>query len=336
MLATKNVAFGLFFLKATMLLFLLQSCSQIDLDPTSFTEGLSQASVEDVTTYSSSEMTVMDHNYELVYLGSMLNGQQIINNGIFAPLTGYPKLPITVSTSIAGTLSKEIPVPRLSTFRQAVQDILRESSTAGTEVSSFLFFQRPFFDYNEIKKEFGYEVNTRSLFSTSNTSVINRLTVIEKTYDIVMGFELINFTIDMSLPRANELIALNSAEKLIAETTTPVYISSISYGQKGILAIESDYTTEETNKAFEKVTRKIFKKTTESLTEREIHIINNSTIQVYLVGGSNSGSVTRVEGYDSFINYIKDLGTFSAENPGFPISFRCRHLPDYSFFKFEY
>lgn len=272
----------------------------------------------------------------MVYLGSMLNGQQIADDGSFTPITGYQKRPITVSASLAGGSSKVITVPRLSTYRQAVQDILREIPNSSTDVSSFLFYQRPFYDYSEIKKEFGYKVNTRSLFSSTNTSVLNQLTVIQKNYGIVMGFELINFTMDMSLPRSTELIDPIAADNLSASGTNPVYINSISYGQKGILAIETDYSMEETTRAFEKVTRKIFKKTTETLTETEISIVNNSTIRVYLVGGSSAGSVTRVEGYDSFIAYIKDLGTFSAENPGFPISFRCRQLSDYSSFKFEY
>ncbi|QBR11562.1 hypothetical protein E3D81_04975 [Sphingobacterium sp. CZ-2] len=272
-----------------------------------------------------------DNNYELVYLGSILNGNDILQQGNFNLVFGYNKLPIRISTSINGAQSKIISIPRLSTFRQTVQDVLRGVSIKSNDISSFSFYSNPFNDYSEISQHFGHKVNTRSLFSSSSSSVSNVLTTIKKKNGIISTFELINFTIDMSLPRADELISEVDIESQLLNN--PVYISSISYGQKGIFAIESDFTKEEIVKVFEKVTKKIFKKTTETITSTDINIINNSTIRVFLAGGPNSGSVSQINGYLSFLNYVTELGDFSADNPGYPITFQCRQINDYSLFR---
>jgi thiol-activated cytolysin len=279
------------------------------------------------------DFMVMDNNYELVFLGSMINGKNIIDFSTFNPVTGYSKLPITISSSLNGSTSKTITVPRLSTFRQSVQDIIRSTSISNPDVSSFLYYYRPFYDYHELTNDFGYKVNTRSLFSTTTTSVTNQLTTIKRKNGLIVGFELINFTIDMSLPKKNELVDNITALKLVDLGSIPVYVSSISYGQKGIIAIETDYSLEETNTAFEKMTKKIFKRTTETLTNTEINIINNSTIRVFLAGGKNSGSVVQINGYHDFLEHIADVSVFSADAPGYPISFRCRKLEDFSSFK---
>ena len=188
------------------------------------------------------DFMVMDNNYELVFLGSMINGKNIIDFSTFNPVTGYSKLPITISSSLNGSTSRTITVPRLSTFRQSVQDILRSTSISNPDVSSFLYYYRPFYDYDELTNDFGYKVNTRSLFSTTTTSATNQLTTIKRKNGLVVGFELINFTVDMSLPKKNELIDNMTASTLVNLGNVPVYVSSISYGQKGIIAIETDYS----------------------------------------------------------------------------------------------
>ena len=315
----------------------LIGCSkEITLDQKEAKAAKLQAKASAKTMLESSSITVMDNNYDLVYLGVILKGKEIIDSATFNPISGYTKLPIRISSSLAGSTSRTISIPRLSTFRQATRDLLNAIPNLGPDISSFHYYSRPFYDYSELKQMFGYNVKTRSLFSTTNTSIIDQLTTIRKKNGLVVGFEIVNFTLDMSLPKATELIEETALKNLLSTGDRPVYISSVSFGQKGVLAIESDYSKEETNRVFEKITKKIFKKSTESLTTSEINIINNTTIRVFLVGGSNAGAVTQINGYDAFVSYIQDIGTFTASNPGFPISFRCRELSDFSLFKISY
>ncbi|MBB5637132.1 thiol-activated cytolysin [Pedobacter cryoconitis] len=282
----------------------------------------------------SSDFTVMDNNADIVYLGNILSGKLLTDSAQFWGLSGYQKLPIRISCSFPGqNVGDVINIPRMSSFRQTLQNILRRNNFQNTQIGAFSYTYRPFYDYDELRKEFGYNLSVRGLFSSSSSSLNHSVTTIKKRFGFVASFELENFTVDTPLPKKTELIGETELAALIAGGQDPVYINSISYGQRGILSVETDLNMEETNKAFTKVTNKIFKKTTETLTEYEKHLIQQSTITLFLVGGPNSGSPMSIDGYNSFITYVTSLGDFSADNPGYPISFRLRRLSDYSLFK---
>lgn len=282
----------------------------------------------------SSSFTVMDDNSDAVYLGNILSGKQLSDLSEFNPISNYQKLPIRISCSFPGTdVGGVIAVPRMSSYWQGVQDILRKNNFAGNQIGSFAYNYTPFDDYDEIRREFGYNVNVRGLFSSLSSSVINSVTTVKKRFGFVASFEVENFTADISLPKRDELVNDADFAALVSSDENPLYINSISYGQRGIIAVETDIDLEETNRAFSKVTNKIFKKTTETLTEYEKHLIDQSSIYLFLVGGPNSGSPMVIEGYSSFITYVTSLGDFSADNPGYPISFRLRRLQDNTLFK---
>ncbi|RAJ26071.1 thiol-activated cytolysin family protein [Pedobacter cryoconitis] len=282
----------------------------------------------------SSDFTIMDNNTDLVYLGNVLSGKLLTDSAQFRGLSGFQKLPIRITCSFPGTNTGDvINTPRMSSFRQTLQNILRRNSFQNTQIGAFAYTYRPFYDYDELRKDFGYNLSVRGLFSSSSTSLMHNVTTIKKKFGFVASFEIENFTVDMPLPKKTELIGETDLVTLIATGKDPLYINSISYGQKGILSVETNLNMEETNKAFTKVTSNIFKKTTEILTEYEKHLIQESTITLFLVGGPNSGSPMAIDGYNSFITYVTSLGDFSADNPGYPISFRMRKLQDYSLFK---
>jgi thiol-activated cytolysin len=305
--------------------------------PTSYIDGLSSLKPKAAVRNSlveSSDFMVMDNNSESVYLGDILSAKDLYNLSEFNPISGYGKLPIRISCSFPGQdVSDVITVPRLSTFRQAVQNILRKNNFDNAQIGSFLYNYRPFYDYDEIRQEFGYNLSVKGLFSSSSSSTTHSVTTIKKRYGFVASFELVTFTVDMAIPRMTELISDNDIQLLAATNQDPVYINSISYGQKGIFSVETDSNIEETNAAFEKVTKGIFKKTTETLTEYEKHLIDQSTIYLYLAGGPNAGSPMVIDSYATFIQYVTSLGNFSADNPGYPVSFRMRRVQDNTLFK---
>ncbi|WP_152620350.1 thiol-activated cytolysin family protein [Pedobacter lusitanus] len=282
----------------------------------------------------SSDFTVMDNNADLVYAGNIISGKLLTDSAKFWGLNDYQKLPIRISCSFPGQNTGDvINTPRMSSFRQTLQNILRRQTFQNTQIGAFAYTYRPFYDYDELRKEFGYNLSVRGLFSSSSTSLMHNVTTIKKRFGFVASFEIENFTVDVPLPKKTELVSETDLAALVATGEDPLYINSISYGQKGILSVETNLDMEETNKAFTKVTKKIFKKTTETMTEYEKNLIQQSTITLFLVGGPNSGSPITIDGYNSFITYVTSLGDFSADNPGYPTSFRLRRLKDYSLFK---
>ncbi|WP_443937371.1 thiol-activated cytolysin family protein [Pedobacter sp. MW01-1-1] len=316
------------------------SCRKQEISPTSLNERnkILSKNVAKKVLYNlpveSSSFTVMDDNAEAVYLGSILSGKQLVDLSEFNPIVNYQKLPIRISCSFPGSnVGGIISVPRMSSYWQTIQDILRKNNFSGTQIGSFTYNYRPFGDYDEIRKEFGTNLSVRRLFSSSSSSLTSSVTTIKRKFGFVVSFEVENFTADISLPRRSELVNDADFASLSTSVENPVYISSISYGQKGIIGVETDVSIEETNRAFSKVTNKIFKKTTELITENEKKLISQSSVYLFLVGGANSGRAMVINDYTSFITYVTSLGDFSASNPGYPISFRMRKLKDNTLFK---
>ena len=139
------------------------------------------------------------------------------------------------------------------------------------------------------------------------------------------------------MPRSNELISRISIDSMVTASMAPIYVNSITYGRMGVIAIESNYSYEEVAGVYNSVVKKLFKKTSESVTQHEINIINESTISIYIIGGSGSLGSLAVVGYNSLSSIITngDIQP-STNNPGMPIFFSMRYLNDFSPVTFTY
>ena len=145
-----------------------------------------------------------------------------------------------------------------------------------------------------------------------------------------------NFTIDMDIPKAGQLIDLNVDPNILG-AYSPVYVSSVTYGRLGIITVESNANFEQLNTAFKKAFGILGVVNGENtLTQEEMNIINLADIKVYLVGGSGVQAVQTVSGYQNFMNYVAGGQTFSPQAPGVPITFSMRYLSDHSACKAQF
>ena len=116
----------------------------------------------------------------------------------------------------------------------------------------------------------------------------------------------------------------------------PTYVSSITYGRMGIMAIESDYNYEELNKAYNSAFKALFVSGSNSTTEQEKRIIDESSMKIYIIGVDGNDAVETVNGFDAFVQFIIKGGTFSPTNPGVPIYFSLSHLDDHTVVKTKF
>ena len=148
---------------------------------------------------------------------------------------------------------------------------------------------------------------------------------------MVLKFTQKNFNLNMDIPQDGQLIDPSGPNNFGAYS--PVYVSSVTYGRMGIIVIESNYSYSDVNASFSKITRKLFKNSQEVFTSQDQQIIDNSEIQIYLIGGNGANDAQAINGYAAFVNYVSGGGEFSAGDPGVPISFTLRYLSDHSLFK---
>jgi len=182
-----------------------------------------------------------------------------------------------------------------------------------------------FSSYDELKVAFGSNVDTRKLFNKQSTSENQYDHMISKRTGIYVKFYQTSFTLDMDIPNGS-LVKNNNFDDGGFE---PVYVSSISYGRMGVLAIETDEYSEEALKVINTTFSKIFKKGESNLTTEELKLINSADFKLLLLGGNANTSVQTFKGYEAFVQHITQ-GTFTKESPGIPIFCSYSYLNDNS------
>lgn len=282
--------------------------------------------------YTTDEQVVVPDNQGYIYPGSLIRGNTV-NDANFVPLPirNYKRVPITVSVSFPSDAAVGvIDTPSLSRTRVFLRTALLAPGFSGAQIEEFLYETFGFSFYDEIKRAFGSNENIKKLFYSSSSSFNFQSVKTDKRSALVAKFSLKNFVMRLEAPQNGKLIDETNVDQAVLQGYTPVYINSITYGRMGIIVIESNETLENLKTQYEKTVRRIFKRTTETLTEEEKRVVNSSRINVYLIGGSGTPQTQSVNGYDEFVKFIGTSGAFTAADPGVPIAFTMKYMSDNS------
>ncbi|UCJ07259.1 thiol-activated cytolysin family protein [Chitinophaga pendula] len=288
--------------------------------------------------FEANEHVVYSDYEDQIYPGALIKGNSVANFA-FNPVIGYTPKPIKVSVSLPAPASKvaaTINAPSYTSMVQTVNNVLLNSALSGGGASKFNFNTKEFTYYDELKEFFASSVNTNAIFFNTSSSGTTNIRKISKRTGLMAKFIQKNFTIDMDIPKAGELIDLNVDQQILGNYA-PVYVSSVTYGRLGIITVESDADFEQLNQAFKKAFGILgIVNGTNTLTQDEINLINAADIKVYLVGGDGAKAVQTINGYQNFLQYLGGGQTFTPQTPGVPISFSLRYLSDHSACKAQF
>ncbi|AJW62015.1 Pneumolysin [Elizabethkingia miricola] len=274
--------------------------------------------------FESSESVVLNHLNRYVFPGSLLMGNSIQDlnyKPVFASLN-----PITVSLSIPAinqNTAITITNPSLSATRAAVYNYLKTADF--TQNGQLSYNIQQFSSYDELKVAFGSNVNSRNLFGKNSSSTSVEEGMVAKQTGFYVKFYQTSFTLDMDVPNGS-LVKDNNFD---SEGIEPVYVSSISYGRMGILAIETNEKAEDAKRIINETFNKLFYKKQTNFSQEEKSFIEEADFNLYLVGGDGSTAAQSFKGYEAFVNHISQ-GTFSKEQPGVPIFCSYSYLKDNS------
>lgn len=287
--------------------------------------------------YESDEMVVTPGNLSYIYPGSLLKAGSIASDQ-FETFSGYQTAPISVQLSFPSSLSiGTISTPSLSNSRIFLRNALLAPGFSGNTILNYSDYFSAFSKYEEVKYAFGYNVNQHKLFSSTNTNFDSYSSGTYYSTKFMASYTVENFTYTMSDPAANELIDMASIPANAFDGISPVYINSVTYGRFGLLVLESNNNSSEMRSAFQKMVKKILKKTTESYTQEETNLFASCRITIYLLGSTIGNNVIQLlinpspDGVSDFI--AQNVGTFTASDPGVPIHYTAKYLKDNSPFK---
>ncbi|SMO92607.1 Thiol-activated cytolysin [Saccharicrinis carchari] len=264
------------------------------------------------------EQIVLNPQTDVIYPGALIKGETILD-GSYVPISVKRK-PITISTSLqgAGKVSVKVEDPKLSTVREAVNDLMSQEYDVPPANMGFTvenIYSREQFKMAVRASYSSGAMDVNGSFNYSNTKIKSR---------VVAKFIQNYYTLDMDLPaKPSDLIDEEPSPNIFG-SLMPMYISTVTFGRMALFTVESELSETEVNTYLQASYSQI---EGESSTDFE-KLVAKSTMKVYVLGGSGADAGTAINGFSDFKKYITRGGNFSKTSPGAPISYKLRYIHD--------
>lgn len=239
-----------------------------------------------------------------IFLGNLVSHN--ITNGVDIPqFTGYSFQPVTVTSTVSDK-TYEL-TPSLSQQNTVVNDII--SMRPSTESSVKVYNDSEFFTYR-LLHAIGM-VNLGIKLDEIVTGESYAQKEMEEKYGLIYSFKRIAFTLDLNLDKEKSLI--NEPLKETDRSKGISYVSSVSYGNLGLLIVQSVTDSQEIKAAIDKFLNN------SSLSPEETARIN--AVEMCYVYFDNHNQVRSERNPQKALNAFKEAKTSKDFENIYPVSF---------------
>jgi hypothetical protein len=268
------------------------------------------------------EVMSLDPQGTVIYPGAVINYSSF-QDGTYIPIVGVRK-PVVVSISLSninGIVSQKIADPSLSGFRDAMQKIL-QSKVTGATAAKIAWQQTTV--YSEKQFRLSVAGNYGSLWADVNAQYnYNNKEVVGRFF---LEFTQEYYSVDMDSPRPGLENFFDQAECVQAGGLSPVYVSSVKYGRKAFLMIESK-TIDNSQTAEIKASFDGFFASGGISTELTMKkLISEKSIKGVIIGGPSYEGIKAVTRVESLKDYLLAGANFNVSSPGVPLSYTLRFV----------
>lgn len=278
------------------------------------------------------EIVAYAANSDALYPGAILSADSVLT-GLFTQIV-LPRAPETFSVSLenlAGTKSATIDQPSLSSYRDALTNILDAQITGSTAADIYSDIEQVHSE-EQLNMALGVQASwglgvasLKSSFNFQNT---------ETRSHYLVKYTQAYYTVDVDAPKNpsavfDSRVTLDDVAAKIDAQHPPAYVSSVTYGRMVLFTFESQYSDEEMGAALQfaysggaDVSGNV------SVTYKDM--INQSKITAFILGGDAGAATQTIDSYDALIQFIKDGGNYSRQSPGAPIAYKLSYLKDNS------
>jgi thiol-activated cytolysin len=274
------------------------------------------------------EIVAFAANSGSMYPGAIVGGKTI-ETGLFTPRV-LPRAPLTFSASLEGVVdgpvSAQLPEPSLSSFREAMAEILSQKIVGNTPADIHSQIEEVY-SHEQLGLAVGLDVG----WLNGDIAASMRFDDSETRSRFVVQFTQTYYTVDIDPPgTAADFFAPSVTKDDVEaeiEDDPPAYVSSVSYGRTVYFAATSELSSQELRAALDFG----FKGTVSvdgsvSLTHEEV--LENSEITAFVLGGDSTVAVQAIFGVDQLRDFIQSGGTYSPESPGAAIAYKLAYLHD--------
>lgn len=266
------------------------------------------------------EQIVMNPQTDVIYPGALIKGESVLD-GTYTLISAKRK-PITISTSLTGgnVTSVVVDDPKLSTIREAVNNLMKQEYDVPPANMGFTIEQAYSEQQLDLSLRASYKgggLNIKGGFDFSNKNIKTRM---------VAKFIQNYYTLDMDMPMQPSDLFDGDVERTLFGTFMPMYVSTVTFGRMALFTIESELTETEIKTYLNASYAGINASSSSDFDALKM----KSTMKVYILGGSGSDAGAAINGFEDFKNYIKAGGNFSKTSPGAPIAYKLRYIRDNS------
>lgn len=300
--------------------------------------------------YESTDIpAVHEETRRKLYLGAIIKGESAIDvdnvNPVFLPITYRNPITMYVNFPTDSIYRTVIPSKKqdLSYLRAAL------SSAAGKQIQSFTYEHSQFRKTDELKKSFGANLNLGNIFTVDYLDSLSKSTA--KTI-VRAEFTQENFSIAIEPPIYEPFLKSNF-DYSIFNKIKPLIVSSVTYGRKGLLIMESNSSYEMVKKTLNialTLSAEMLNVSSTNplgpefsaalnlrLTNEQKATLNTAQMKVYTIGTEGKSIVKAINtGLVGFAEVLAENGGFTKDNPGDILYYSLNYLDDFSTFRNQF
>jgi thiol-activated cytolysin len=267
-------------------------------------------------------------NSDSLWPGALLHGASIYD-GLFSQAS-FEREPLSISASLEsldGLGSRLIANPKLSTFRDAIGDILDSEVDGATAANIYAEIEQV---HSEKQIELALGASVKWLGGAAGIAGSFNFNDEKRKSRYLVKYVQAYYTVDVDPPgRPSDWFAPSvtaaDLEDQFGAGNPPVYVSSITYGRMIAFTFESDYSAKELGAALEFAYKGGVEVTGEvSASSREV--LDKSRITAHVLGGSGGEAARSIDSFDGLMGFIREGGNYSKDSPGAPIAYKLNYL----------
>jgi hypothetical protein len=293
------------------------------------------------------ETTVFSVNDVSLWPGSIVRGADI-NKGVLNPIVA-DRAPLTIGTDLTGLSaeegSREIADPNNLTAQGAFNEIVQAylDGPGGGTIGAKLSFTETFIEeFNQSMLDLGIST---SWWNWGSGSIQTGLSVSTENYasSYMCRFSQVYFTVSVDPPsQPADMFAPgiqpDDLEGYMEDGDPPCYVSSVTYGRTGFLAVHSNASKDSVRLSVNAAFESMGWDTETQLNTEFVNILNSSEIKILIRGGDASDGVIPIIGdpIQGMKAWIENGAVLENASDAVPISYTVRYLKDSRLASFAY
>lgn len=275
-------------------------------------------------------ITAMVANSQSLYPGALV-GADALSTGLLVPKV-LPRAPLTFSAALEGVLDGEISAtvdePSLSSFRDAMHDILASHVVGQTPANVYAEIEEVS-SLEQFEMAIGVGAGWPLGVAQVSTSLEFEKTEVRSRY--VIEFVQAYYTVDVDAPGSSAAWFAPEVglDEIVEEfdDEPPLYVASVTYGRSVVFTVTSELSAEELGAALEFAYRGTASVNGQVSMSHE-EVLASSKITAHVLGGSGEGAVQAIFGIEELRAFIEQGGSYTRDSQGAPIAYKLAWAAD--------